>query len=123
MLRATSTTVRYRCTCDEEERNGGIDVPDDDDHQGEVLDTLEPGREPERDARLFLREAARVPAERQARDRGRRHGQEAAPAPDPAARAERRQARHPGAPGGRREPRGSRAGGARAEVGYPAAAP
>src|SRR5205809_5918560 len=104
MLRATSTPIRYRCTCDEEEPNAGIDVPNDDDHQGEVLGPVEPRGEPERDARLFLREAARVPAERQAWDRGRRHGQEAAPAPDPAARAERRQARYPGAPGGRREP-------------------
>src|SRR5437016_4714569 len=104
MLRATSTPIRYRGTCDEEERNGGIDVPDDDDHQGEVVGAAEPGREPERDTRLLLREAARVPAERQAGDRGRRHGEEAAPAPDHAARAERRQARNAGAPGARGEP-------------------
>src|SRR5437667_1632312 len=104
MLRATSTAVRYRHICDEEEPNGGSDVPDDDDHQGEVLRPLEPGREPERDARLLLREAARVTAERQARDRRRRHGEEAAPAPDRAARAERRQARDPGTPGAGGEP-------------------
>src|SRR5436309_77030 len=104
MLRATSTPIRYRGTCDEEERNGGIDVPDDDDHQGEVLGAPEPRGEPERDARLLLREAARVAAERQAWDRRRRHGEETAAAPDDAARAERRQARNPGAAGPRCEP-------------------
>src|SRR5436190_9492849 len=123
MLRATSTAVRYRHICDEEELNGGSLVPDDDDHQVEVVGDAEPRGEPEPDARLLVREAARVAAERQARDRRRRHGEEATTAPDPAARAERRQARDPGAPGARSEPRRSRARGARAQVRNATAAP
>ena len=52
------------------------------DHQGEVLEAPQPGREPDRDARLLVRADARAAPERQARRRRRRHGEEAARAPD-----------------------------------------
>src|SRR6266568_4443536 len=121
MLRSTSTVARLACRPATRRTNGRPDVTNHDDHQGEVLGPAEPRREPQRDARLLLREAAGVAAERQARDRRRRHGQEAARAADAAAPAERRQARDAGTPGGRREPGGPRAAGTRAEIGRAAA--
>src|SRR5438132_13545603 len=91
--------------------------------QGEVLEAARPRRGSERDARLLVRAAAPAAPEREARGRGRRHGEEAAPDADGAARAERGQARHAGAPGARLRPGGSGATGTRAEVRSPAAAP
>src|ERR1700730_5143446 len=93
-----------------------------DSREGEILEAARPRGEPERDARLLLREAARAPAERQARCRRRRHREETSRAPDHAARAERRQARDPGAAGARRGTRRPRPPGAREEDGSPAAA-
>src|SRR5919201_5053992 len=84
---------------------GGVDgrphLTSNDDHQGEDLRNAEPRREPERDARLFVRAPARIAPERHARRRRRRHGEETPAAPDTATGAERRQARHAGASGGR----------------------
>src|SRR5579884_1259631 len=102
--------------------DGRLDVPRVVDRQGEVLEAAEPRREPDGDSRLLVRADARAAAEREARRRGRRDGEEAARAPDDAARAERRQARDAGAAGGRRRARGSRAAGAAEEGGGPAAA-
>src|SRR5207248_4456633 len=114
--------VRYPCTCDEEERNGGTHVTRLNDHQGEVLGPARPRGESAGDARLLLRAPARVPPECQARHRRRRDGEEAPPAPDDAARAERRQARYPSAAGGGSRKRGPGSPGARAQVGPSAAA-
>src|SRR5919201_2570213 len=122
MLRSTSTWVRYTCTCDEEEPDGGTDVTRLDDHQSQVLGAARPRRESTGNARLLVRATARVPPERQARHRRRRDGEETPPASDHAARAERRQARDAGPASRRRRPRGSGAAGARAQVGAPAAA-
>src|SRR4051812_8901064 len=103
--------------------DGRLDATGLDGDQGEVFEGPRPGRESHRDARLLVRADAGAAPERQARRRRRRHGQEAARAPDDAARAERRQARDAGPPGARSRPRGSRAPGARAEGGRPATAP
>src|SRR5437764_3487301 len=123
MLRAMSTALRYPDTCDEEESRDGSAVQSRRDRQGEVQRAAEPRREPAGNARLLLRAPAGVAPERQARRRRRGHGEEAAADPDPAARAERRQARYAGPAGRRRRPRGPRPPGPRAEVGDPAAAP
>src|SRR6266566_6400651 len=103
--------------------NGRSDATDDDDHQGEVLEAAQPGGEAFRDARLLLRAATRATPERETRSRRRGHGQEASAAADADARAERRQARHAGAPGGFAGTRGPRPPGAGAQVRRPAAAP
>src|SRR3954452_12786160 len=104
MLRSMSTAVRYPDTCDEEELDDGPVVTSRRDHQGKVQLAAEPRRESAGNARLFVRAPASVPAERQAGRRGRRDGEEAPRATDPATRAERGQARHAGAPGPRRRP-------------------
>src|SRR6266545_8237556 len=112
MLRATSTTVRLK-------GDGESLAADPDDLRREGLEGARPGREPERDARLLVRAATYAPPEREARHRRRRHREEAPADAAEAARAERRQARDAGAAGPRQRPRGSRAAGARAEVGRP----
>ena len=91
----------------------------DDDHQGEVLEASQQGREPRRDARLQLRGAAAPAPEREARDR-RRHDREEAPR-DPVHldAAAGREARRPGEGGDAGEPRGPRPAGADQEGGDP----
>ena len=84
------------------------------DHQGEVLEAARPRREPDRDARLFVRAAVAAAPERQARHRGRRHVEEAARDADSSS-SRAGQARDAGAPGAGGGPRGSRAAGARAQ--------
>src|SRR5688572_28245771 len=102
--------------------NGRLDVTTLDGGEGEALEAARPGGGPGLDARLLVRETARAPPERQTR-RGRRgHCEEAAAAPDAAARGEPRQARHAGPPGALAGPGGSRARSARAQVGRPGAA-
>src|SRR4029453_13993867 len=102
--------------------NGRADATDDDDHQGEVLEAAQPGGKALRDPRLLVRAAARAAPEREGGRRRRRHGQEAPPAANADPRAERRQARHAGAPGARAGARGSRPPGTRAQVWGAAAA-
>src|SRR5262245_17012932 len=123
MLRSISTPVGYFPTRATRRIDGRTHATRLDGDQGEVLEAARQGRGSGRDARLLLRAAAPAPAERQARDRGRRHLEETAPAADDAARAERREARHAGTPGGLAEPRGPGPRRARAEVGGPVAAP
>src|SRR5207302_1941570 len=101
--------------------NGRSDGTDDDDHQGEVLEAAQSGGKALRDARLLVRAAARAAPEREAGSRRRGHGQEASAAADPDPRAERRQARHAGAPGGLAGTRGPCQSGAGAQVRGPAA--
>src|SRR5204862_4525698 len=96
--------------------DGRADAANDEHHQGEVVEAARPHGETFRAARLLVREAARTAPEREARRRRRGHVEEAARAPDADARAERRQAGHPGATGGRAGPCGSGAAGARAQV-------
>ena len=103
--------------------NGRSDVTRVADRESEVLEAAQPGGEPDRDARLLLRADADAAPERQARRRRCRHGEETARDPDAEGRAERRQARDPGATGARRQPRGSRTPGAREEGRGAAAAP
>ena len=85
-------------------------------HQGEDQQDAGQGGGPVRDAGVLLREADGAAAERQEGRRRRRHGQEAPPAPAAEARAAGGQARHPGAPGARRRPRGPRPHRARAQA-------
>src|SRR5947208_619185 len=96
--------------------DGRPDVPRVARRQVEDFEDARPRREPNRDARLLVREAAGVAPERQARRRRRRDRQEAIADADADARAERRKARDAGAPGAGRRARGPRAAGARAEV-------
>ena len=92
----------------EEQAIGGSDGRPDRAHvnrrEGEGLETAGPGRRPRRDARLQLPEAGRTAAERQEGHRRRGHRQEAPADAGDLAAAERRQARHAGAPGGVRRP-------------------
>src|SRR2546421_1422932 len=122
MLRSTITAARLTRRTATRRADGRVARTDDDSDQGEVLEAPEPSREAFRDARLLVRAAAGAAPEREARRRGRRYGEETARASNPAARAERRQARHAGTAGPRRRPRGSCARGAGAKVRGPAAA-
>src|SRR5438270_46131 len=123
MLRATSTGARLPPESATWRFDARPDVTRLDDRQGEVLEAARPRRGSRRDPRLLVRAAAPAAPEREARRRGRRHGEEAPPNADGAARTERRQAGDAGAAGPGRGPRGPRAAGARAEVGRAAAAP
>jgi phage shock protein A len=69
----------------------------------------EPGREPDRNARLRLRAPARGSAERQERDRRRCHGEEAPAAAGVRVEPAGREARRPGSRGAVGRARGSRA--------------
>src|SRR5829696_1012362 len=69
--------------------DGGLVAALHDDLPLEGVEGSRPGGEPERDTRLLVRAAVAAAPERQARDRGCRHREEAAPAPA-AAGAERR---------------------------------
>src|SRR6476660_4619894 len=120
MLRSTITVARLDAPLPRR-TNGRSDVTRVTGGEVEVLEAARPRRGSGRDARLLLREAARAAAEREARDRGRRHREEAARAPGDAAAAEPGQARRAGARGACRRPRGPRPSGAGAEV-RPAAA-
>src|SRR5437588_13030203 len=72
--------------------NGRSDGTNDDDHQGEVLEAAQSGREALRDTRLLIRAAARDAPEREAgHGRGGR-GQEASTVADSDPRGQRRQA-------------------------------
>src|SRR4051794_6756099 len=123
MLLAISTSGTLTAEPETRRTDGRPDAASEPDREVEDVQDAEQGGEPDRDARLLLRAAAAASAERQARDRRRRHVEETAPDADPAARADRRQARDPGAAGARRQPRGSRAPGPRAQDGRAAAAP
>src|SRR3954453_16796289 len=83
--------------------------------QGEDQQTVGQGRGSGRDPRLQLPGPAAEPPERQEGHRRPRDGEEAPPDAGREARAERREARHPGASGTRRRQGGPRAHGARAE--------
>src|ERR687887_490163 len=102
--------------------DGRLDVPRVPRRQVEALEAARPRGEPDRDARLLVREAARAAPERQARRGRRRHGEEADPDAERDARAERRQARDAGPPGARGGARRPRPAGAGAQVRDPAAA-
>src|SRR5438552_6776441 len=117
---STAVTLPGTPTRRTDGRSDGTHVPD---HQGEILEAAQPGREPHRDARLLLRADAPAAPERQAGRRRRRDREEEARDPDAADRAERREARDAGAPGRRGRTRGPRAAGARAQGGGPDAAP
>src|SRR5881394_3377402 len=122
MLRSTITggTLNVETT---RRADGRADGANDEHHQGEVVEAARSHGETFRAARLLVREAARTAPEREARRRRRGHGEEAARASDADARAERRQAGHPGAAGCRAGARGSCAAGARAQVRRSVAAP
>src|SRR6476646_5933358 len=120
MLRSTITVARLDAPLPRR-TNGRTDVTRVAGGEVEVLEAARPRRGSRRDPGLLLREAARAAAERQARDRRRRHGQEAARASGDAAAAEPGQARRAGARGAGGRPRGPRPAGAGAEV-RPAAA-
>src|SRR5919197_1891161 len=79
--------------------DGRPDVPRIARRQGEDLEGSRQGREPDGDARLLVREAARAAPERQARAGPRRHREEAAADAVGEPRAERREARGPSAAG------------------------
>src|SRR5919204_5180600 len=102
MLRAISTSGTLTVEHTKRRTDGRPDATRVADREGEDLQDAEQGGEPDRDARLLVRAAAAAPAERQARNRRRRHLEEAAPDADRSARAERREARDAGAPGARR---------------------
>src|SRR5712691_11687426 len=102
MLRKISTAGRLIVWETKRRTDGRLAQQDRDDREGEVLEAPGPRRGSSRDARLLVREATGDAPEREARRCRRRNGEETAAAPDGPARAERRQARHPGAPGARR---------------------
>ena len=108
---------------DQGRRNARDDEQGFDDRQSQDQQAPQPGRGSRRDPRLLVREAARAAPERQARRRRRRDVEEAAGDANGHARAERRQAGRPGAPGAAGRPRGSRQGGAAAQGGRAGAAP
>src|SRR5919197_2559572 len=105
MLRSVSTAGRLP-TKRPRRIDGRPDVPRVTRRQVEALEAARPRREPDRDARLLVREAARAAPERQARRGRRRPGEEADPDAERDARAERRQARDAGPPGARGGTRG-----------------
>src|SRR5689334_21076222 len=120
MLLERSTGGRLAIANEEIGRTyAGLDGTSDDDPEGEDLRPAGPGREPRRDARLLVRGAAAPAPERQARDRGCRHGEEAARDPVHLDAAAGREARRPGARRGEGQPRGSRPRGADAQGGDP----
>src|SRR6266536_1395849 len=123
MLLSTITAGTLPARIATRRANGRADGTNDDADQGEVVEAARPGGKALRDPRLLLRAAARAAPEREAWSRRRGHSQEASAAADADPRAERRQARHTGAPGALAGARGSRPPGAGAKIRSPAAAP
>src|SRR5918912_3710074 len=123
MLRSINTAAaRLTARIATRRANGRVDGSCLDGGQGKVLEAARPSGESGGDARLLVRATARAAPEREARRRRRRDGQEAAAAADGESRAVGREARVAGASGDGGGARGSRATGARAQVGRTAAA-